>query len=342
MVKKLVGVCANFGNNEKATNGQVIKTQILLNELKSQLGKVEIVNTNGGFKDIFKITKEFGKLCKKCKNVVILPAQNGLKLFLPLSFVFGKIHKTKIHYVVVGAWLAEILSKNPILLYFAKRIDMIYPETTVLCQSLKELGITNTQVMPNFKYLNIVEKPKTNHQAPFRLCTFSRVMEEKGIEDAIKVVKRLNSEAGKTLFTLDIYGEIDSEYEFRFNNLRANFPDSIKYRGVVEFDKSTFVLKDYFALLFPTKFKTEGHPGTILDAYAAGVPVIARRWNSADEIIFQMQTGMIYNEEYQLGPTLLFASEHGDIMDKLRYNCILKAEDYKPSNIITLLIENLQ
>lgn len=100
-------------------------------------------------------------------------------------------------------------------------------------------------------------------------------MKEKGIEDAINAVKTVNKEAGRIVYTLDIYGQVDSRQTQWFENLKNTFPDYIKYRGLIDYDKSVDVLKNYCVLLFPTHFYTEGIPGTILDAYAAGIPVIS-------------------------------------------------------------------
>ena len=53
-----------------------------------------------------------------------------------------------------------------------------------------------------------------------------------------------------------------------------------RYCGIKDPKDSVKTLKNYFALVFPTRFYTEGIPGTIIDAYYAGVPVIASKWES--------------------------------------------------------------
>jgi glycosyltransferase involved in cell wall biosynthesis len=105
-------------------------------------------------------------------------------------------------------------------------------------------------------------------------------MKKKGIEDAVDAVRFVNRRYGKTAFSLDIYGPVDPEENEWFENLKQNFPSEIRYCGCVDANKSVDVVKDYFALLFPTRFFTEGIPGTIIDAYAAGVPVISAKWES--------------------------------------------------------------
>lgn len=69
--------------------------------------------------------------------------------------------------------------------------------------------------------------------------------------------------------------------------LQKKFPPYIRYGGSVPFDKSVNVLKDYFALLFPTYYEGEGFAGTLIDAYSAGAPVIviAFDWKYNSELV---------------------------------------------------------
>ena len=160
-------------------------------------------------------------------------------------------------------------------------------------KALYVLVYKNYFIMPNCKNLNILKEDELvyNTEKPYKLCTFSRVMKEKGIEDAVNAVKAVNEKYGETIYTLDIYGQVDAEQTDWFENLKNTFPDYVKYGGLVPFDKSVDVLKNYFALLFPTHYYTEGIPGTIIDAYAAGVPVISAKWENFGDIIEENITG---------------------------------------------------
>lgn len=127
-----------------------------------------------------------------------------------------------------------------------------------------------------------------------KLCTFSRVMREKGIEDAAKAVTTVNAELGYRAFSLDIFGQIDSRQTEWFEDLKKTFPDYIHYVGLVPFDKSVETLKSYYMLLFPTYYEGEGFAGTLIDAYSAGVPVIASDWRYNPEIV-NKNVGYVYN-----------------------------------------------
>ena len=199
--------------------------------------------------------------------------------------------------------------------------------------------------MPNCKRLNVLRSEELvyNTEEPFKLCTFSRVTEKKGIGDAVEAVRQINEENGRTVYTLDIYGQVDDGQEEWFENLKKTFPEYVHYCGLIPFDKSVDVLKNYFALLFPTKFYTEGIPGTIIDAYAAGVPIISSRWENFDDIIDDGVTGIGYDfdDKYGLINCLLKISNGADWWNGLKINCLKSYENYSPENVIKVLVQHL-
>lgn len=345
---KAVSVIGHFGNSKLLLNGQTVKTKIITDELSKQLGNDEVLklDTAGGKSTLLKAPFQCLKALKTAKNVIIFPAHNGVRVYVPLLSFFRKFFKNrKLHYVVIGGWLPEFLKTRKSLAKKLKRFDGIYVETNTMKRALEEQGFTNIVVMPNCKDLKILKPEELVYPTgePYKLCTFSRVMKEKGIEDAVNAVKEVNEEAGRIVYTLDIYGQIDSGQAQWFENLQTTFPDYINYRGVVDYDKSVEVLKNYFALLFPTRFYTEGIPGTIIDAYAAGIPVIASKWESYSDIIND-RTGIGYDFDSENGLTenLLQAANITTIIFDKKTQCLTEAERYKPENIVRILIERIE
>ena len=136
---------------------------------------------------------------------------------------------------------------------------------------------------------------------------------------------------------------MDSGQTEWFEELKHNFPEYVQYGGLVPFDQSVEVLKDYFALLFPTRFFTEGIPGTVIDAYAAGVPVISARWESFEDIIDDDVTGMGYTFECveELTALLEKISSSSHCLDSMRGNCLNKAVEYLPQKAMRVMVERL-
>ena len=345
---KTVSVIGHFGNGKLLLNGQTVKTKIITDELCNQLGNDEVfkLDTAGGKRTLLKAPFQSWKSLKKAKNVIIFPAHNGVRVYVPLLSFFRKFFKNrKLHYVVVGGWLPEFLKTRKSLAKQLKRFDEIYVETNTMKKALEEQGFTNIVVMPNCKDLKILKPEELVYPdgEPYKLCTFSRVMKEKGIEDAVNAVKEVNEEAGKTIYTLDIYGQVDSAQTQWFEDLKATFPEYMNYKGVVDYDKSVDVLKNYFALLFPTRFYTEGIPGTIIDAYAAGVPVISSKWESFSDVINEGITGFRYefNNVTDLIKRLGYVANNANCITDLKLNCLEKSRDYLPCSIVKILIEKL-
>lgn len=345
--QKRVGVVGHFGFGKNLLNGQTIKTKIITDELEKELGVNNVVkiDTHGGIKAYLKLPFQLFGLLRKCKNVIILPAHRGLRVITPIINFWNIFFKRSLHYCVIGGWLPEFLKNRKGLSKKLKKFDGIYVETNTMKLALEKQGFTNIVVMPNCKDLKILKPEELVYPngEPYKLCTFSRVMKEKGIEDAVEAVKRINETKGRVVYTLDIYGQVDAYQIQWFDDLHKSFPEYVKYGGMVPFDKSVEVLKDYFALLFPTRFYTEGIPGTIIDAYAAGVPVISSIWENYSDVVDDKITGIGYpfNDIPSLINVLNDIAINPQIINDMKQVCINKANDFTPETAMNIFIKAL-
>lgn len=343
---KKVCVIGHLAYGKNYLDGQTVKTKIVTKELKQQLGKDEImtIDTHGGSKKLLKLLFQLPHVMKKVENIIIMPAHNGIRFFAPLLAFFNNFFHIKLHYVVIGGWLPEFLESRKELQNSLKKFNGIYVETNTMKNNLEKLGFKNVYILPNCKELNILKEDELIYATskPFKLCTFSRVMKEKGIEDAVNAVEKINKQYGETIFTLDIYGQVDSSQVEWFENLKEKFSNDIKYKGLVPFDQSTNVLKEYYALLFPTHFYTEGIPGTIIDAYASGVPVISAKWESFEDLVNdKVGYGYSFGNNSELVKILQNAVIDSKKIGMMKKNCIKEAKKYTPQVALIRLIASL-
>lgn len=344
---KKVCVIGHFGFGENMLNGQTIKTKSVTNALEKQIGVDQVIkiDTHGGIKALPKIIIQMFKAFKKCKNIIIFPAHNGIKVFVPLCNIINIIFQRKLHYVVIGGWLPSFLSKRKRLKNNLTKFSGIYVETNTMKTSLNQIGLFNVIILRNFKDINVIssEELYVNREKTLRICTFSRVMKEKGIEDIINAIVEINEKYNDVIYSLDIYGQIDNEQVKWFDELKKSFPSYVSYKGMVQYDKSVDVLKDYFMLVFPTLFYTEGIPGTILDAYAAGIPVLASRWESFQDVIDEGATGIGYEfaNIRDLTECLEKICNNPRLILDMKEACIKKAEQYLPQAALINLLEKL-
>lgn len=342
---KRLAVVGHFGGNRGTLSGQTVKTKELARALEEELGTdaVMTVDTYGGIRAVPKLVCSLAKALRRCHNIIILPAQNGVKVIPVMLQLMNPFFGRRLHYVVIGGWLPQLLLERRWLSRLLQRFHGIYVETKTMKRTMEKRGFHNVYIMPNCKKLTVLGEKDLVYPTgkPFKLCTFSRVMKEKGIETAVEVIKKVNEKLGYTAYSLDIYGQVDTEQTEWFDMLKSRFPDYVRYCGCAESNKSVEVLQDYFALLFPTHFYTEGIPGTIIDAYAAGIPVISARWESYADVVDEGKTGIGYDfdNESQFAEILLNAVGDPKQLLDMKINCLNKAKDYIPQTAIQTMIQ---
>lgn len=343
-----VSVLGHFGAGETLLNGQTVKTKIITEELQRRFGREQVlrIDTHGGWKTLVKAPFQTISALKNSKNILIFPAQNGLKIYAPLLSFFRHFFKgRKLHYVVIGGWLPQFLTKRNGLAKALKNFDGIYVETGTMKSALEARGFENVFVMPNCKKLTVLSENELVYPqgVPYKLCTFSRVMREKGIEDAVKTVTAVNQSFGHTVFSLDIYGQVDENQTEWFGALQRTFPDYIRYGGLIPFGKSVETLKEYFALLFPTYYEGEGFAGTLIDAYSAGVPVIASDWKYNTELVNE-NVGYVYKtrDNAALAELLSTVATNPTLILKKKNACLYEVKKYQIENAVSILLNLIE
>ena len=343
-----IAIIGHFGFGGVYLDGQTIKTKVVAEELCNKYGRndVSLHDTHGGIRFLIKLPFVVIKMMMSSHNIIMMPAHKGLLFISPALILFNIIFRRSLYYVVIGGWLPKTIAGNKWLCFLLKRFNGIFVETRSMYDKMADMGFTNVSVMPNFKPLEIADRKDIHVQSdkPFALCTFSRVVREKGIEDAIEAVKTCNARVGHTVFTLDIYGQIGKDQKEWFDNIMKGQPDFIRYKGCVDFGNSVSVLKHYFALLFPTYYEGECFAGTLIDAFAAGVPVIASDWHDNPNIIDNGKTGRIFHTHNveELTSILYEASANPESIIQMRSNCLDEAMKYQPERVIEILVERLR
>lgn len=341
---KSIGIIGRF--DEKLTDGQTIKTRILRDELNKAMPESNIVTVelSNYKKKAFIVFFQVLICFFKCKNIFLLVSSNGMKFFFPFIYYINKIFKRNIIHDVIGGNLQKYVSEKPEWKKYLNSFGYNLVELDFMKTELEKLGVNNSAVVPNFKRLNVLDEDELTEKvvSPIKFCTFSRVAKEKGILVAVEAINKINLQADRTVAKLDIYGQVEENFVVEFNKAKDCFSAEIDYKGVVPYDKSTEILKEYDALLFPTTHKGEGFPGTIIDAYASGLPVIASNWKYNSYLIKNGSTGFIYdyNNENELDEILLKIVKNPQVLLCMKKNCLKEYEKYNPDNLIREIIEN--
>lgn len=343
---KKVCVCGNFAGEGMTPNeGQSIKTKCIYDALVEKYGDELVcsINTFGGIRSIGRIIINLTKALVSTNNLVMLPAGNALKL-TPLVVLLNLFFHRGLHYVVIGGWLDQYINEHKLIHRCLMQFDGIYVETNTMKEQLIKQQFDNIIVLPNFRNIHILHSSTClyNITRPYHLCTFCRVMKEKGIEDAVATVEEINNSLQKNVYTLDIFGPIEKGQEEWFEQLKKHFSENIRYKGIIDYNNAYNVLPSYFAMIFPTHFYTEGIPGTIIDAFEAGVPVIYSKWKHAKDVLNdRVGIGYEFSSAEDLKKTLQAILVNPQRIMQLRKNCLIEAKKYDTEVALNILTDRL-
>lgn len=337
-MKDNICMIGHFAIGTDYNDGQTVKTREIYNQLENEKYQIEIIDTYKFKKKIFSFLFKIIKNFFRSKYVILVVASGGAKILIPFLTFINFSKKRKICYCCVGSWLDDRIDNDAILRKSVKKLDTIFVETDDLQENLEKRKLNNIKKLYNFKMLDlsqIAEKKKKNH-----FCVFSRIMEQKGISDAIYVFKKLKDDGYEC--QLDIYGPINNDYKEKFFSEIENCSNA-QYCGSKQPNMSVKYVSQYCGLIFPTHYLKEGLPGTLIDAYFSGTPIISSNWKSATEFV-PPSVGFVYEfaskeKLYEIMKNLL---DNPKLLEGKQQGCKEFAQNFIPSEAIKPLISFLE
>lgn len=323
--------------SQKKCDGQTLKTRLLYNELKEKTNwKIFLVDTSNRKKIVFTVLKSIIYLFK-CKKVIMLLSIRGRRIYFKILRFIMFFRKIDVYHDIIGGYFSKEISKHPKDIKICKLFKYNFVETKLMLTELEQSGLNNGVVVPNFR-AGLISQYKPV-RSKYNFVIFSRIMEEKGIIDAINAVDLISDAK------LKIYGPISSNFKNKFFDSISG-KNNIEYCGVLDRETSSQILSENTFMLFPTRWIGEGFPGTILDSFYAGLPIIASDWGSNSELITNGVVGYIYplSDKQGLYKTMMKAvSLDFNAINKMRKSCLEEAKKYSAdtqiSKIISLITE---
>jgi glycosyltransferase involved in cell wall biosynthesis len=211
--------------------------------------------------------------------VTIHGSTTGLFINAPVSVITAKLFgKGSVirnfggrDYGEFPAWRRGLVHRS------VKAADLYLVEPERLLEIGTTRGVDHIKLFPNCRAMPPLPTPPPDGPGPCRKFIYlGHIRRDKGIDLMIEAGERFGEEV-----SVDVYGPM------RFDVDEKDFAglERVHYRGVLDPAGVAPALTGYDALLLPTFYPGEGHPGVILEAYAAGLPVITSRWMGIPEVV---------------------------------------------------------
>lgn len=319
-----------FGYLNNQLDGQTIKTRTIYKLFENNLGdqyKIDYFDTQILKKSKLSVFSMLWKIIR-CNKLIYIPAHNNLKYLFPIFYFICKFRKTKIYYFVVGGWLFEFINKHKYLIPLLSKIENIFVESHLLESSLiDKLAFNNSIYFPNFRFQEFSPSFERINPDELRVVFMARINRMKGFESMFKVAEFF---ADNQKIIIDFYGPIDESDENLFmKELKSH--KNTRYMGILEPQDINRTLSGYDVMVLPTRYFTEGLPGSVMDSYLSGIPVIATKWKYAEEFIINNETGFIVpfqNGENEIIDSLLLLNNDRDKLSKMKINAHKKSYEF--------------
>lgn len=237
---------------------------------------------------------------------------------------------------------AKLLGKKIVIRKFAGNFDVRYEQMSYICKFLYRRILFNADLwlfetkhlvekfsteiravrwFPNHRPMSeLVKKELPDKKECRRFVYVGQVREYKGIRELAEAAKGLPDGV-----TVDVYGPI-------FDDLPPDIFDHrrrIFYKGFLNHRDVVATMQQYDAFVLPTKALSEGYPGVILEAYMAGLPVIASTCGAIPEIVDKTSGILVEPSNVEaLYIAMRRLSEDEDLYKRLCKGAAVKAHEF--------------
>lgn len=330
-----IGGC---GHGKVTTNGVSAKNYYLLRRLREFCDKVAVVDTDGWNRNPIILFKLILFLIVYHNYQLVISLNPG-SAYLFIRFISIIFPKRKICYFVIGGNLPTRM-KNENIRPYQKCVKWFLVESQTMKEQMEQMGFTNTLHVPNFKNITHipVKAQHGNSSTHIRYVFLSRIIPEKGCDYILDACKLLNDMGYSKRFSVSFYGPLDKVYKTKFLH-EVQQTTNVEYKGFLDLrnDKNYDTLAEYDAMLFPTYWHGEGFPGIVIDAFIAGVPVIATDWRHNKEFIHDHQTGILIPpyDVQKLSEVMKQVIDNPSILQEMNDLCQKQAMYYDVHHILT-------
>ncbi|MDO5858121.1 glycosyltransferase family 4 protein [Myroides odoratimimus] len=338
-----------FGLKTDQIDGQTIKTQSIHKLIKENFrdSKVDIFDTESLKYNKSEILVLFFKIIKS-KNIILIPGKNNLdKAFNIISDICFSLKKS-LYLFAVGGWLPEYVCENIAKRDRFKRVKQIFVESFSMKKRLSDLDLFNVEVFPNFRVLSDLENLDHNNvdarfdikNDEFRIVFCARVCKEKGYDYLFDLLAYYNSNVSmfSKKIVIDFYGPLDSKDQVDFFDKLAKY-DAARYLGVLSPNTIHSYLINYDVCILPSNYEGEGFPGTIIDAYLSGIPVVVSKWKDLPEFVKEGYSGYVFNleNEMELFEVVQNLANNDSLLKELKENCVEYRKRFSDDTALRIL-----
>jgi glycosyltransferase involved in cell wall biosynthesis len=280
----------------------------------------------------------------RCDVILVFANDLFAITLVPLLLFLAKLFHKSFYLKPVGAGLDLFINSQKklfqeYLLFVLRATDGILTQTKLLKDDLNKLGCTNAYYLPGCRPQSAITQVSQHSSSELRMIFLGHITRLKGpliLLEALKIVSKSCDEQ----VTCDFFGPINNEIRDEFLEELKSTPNA-HYCGVAEAGTGSQLIAHYDALVLPSYFDTEGHPGVLIEAMHAGVPVIATQLRTFPELITNGINGFLVppKDSQLLAGAICLLAVDPTMRKKMGQANYLKGEEFRADNVVEQLLK---
>ena len=280
----------------------------------------------------------------RCDAVLVFANDLFAITLTPLLLLVARLFHKPFYLKPVGAGLDLFIKAQKkifqkYLLSVLRATNGILTQTRLLKDDLKKLGITNTYYLPGCRPLNPIKPVQSDGMDGFRIIFLGHITRRKGpllLLDALKLLSRICDQQ----VACDFYGPIHDEIHDEFLQKLASVPNA-HYCGIARPGSGPQLISQYDALVLPTYYETEGHPGVLIEAMHAGVPVISTKVRTFPELITNGWNGFLVPQKnhHALAEAIHLLALQPALREKMGHANYLKGLEFRAETVVAQMLK---
>jgi glycosyltransferase involved in cell wall biosynthesis len=263
---------------------------------------------------------------------------------VPVMLLLARILRKAIYIKPVGGDIDVYMEarQKPLrryLLAVLRSANGVLAQTRLLQEALIEAGCRNTHYIPGFRSQSETSLVKDKDPGALRLIFLAHITRAKGSLVLLEALRRLDRRSAIDVHC-DFFGPIHDEIREEFLRGLQGTPNA-HYRGVAEAGIGPSLIANYDALVLPSFFECEGHPGVLIEAMHAGVPVITTKHRAIPELVTHGENGLLvptHDSEALADAIGLFASNR-PLMEQMGLVNSSRGQEFRADVVISKMLK---
>ncbi|MBX2846822.1 MAG: glycosyltransferase family 4 protein [Acidiferrobacterales bacterium] len=286
---------------------------------------------------------------RKSNKVILFGSNQFLLSMMPICLLIAKLARKKFYVRSFGGSLdSYYLNLSPYtrkyFRWMLNHTDGLIVQTDSLNIFFENLLDSRVHLVPGYRELPkdlIVNSDVRENHATLKLVYVGHINKQKGIFDLLDTINMLN--ADRIHFECDIYGPIYDEDSTSFKQLIAQ-TNGAHYSGILDPNQVIKTISSYDLFVFPTYYSGEGHPGVLIEAMMAGLPIITTNFKSIPDLVEHRINGLLVapNNPQELAIAIQLLKDDRELMNKLKEQSALRGIRYSSEVVIPSLLKAIE